>query len=409
MHPKHLVPVEQWISDRKEALSVGDHAKASRPDLRRVAEKRRPDFLDIYDEAALKKSYDDHMRLTGREELLTDESLLLQKWEEAGVKGAAKFKQLVQYFNVLTAAAKEEEEGGEERNVLSEPAVGDGSLVRGLPSFQLCPAGLTGMDLFNHMIKKRMREGPLARDSLGHLGVDLSEEQKLVLAPSATDLRAGAILKMASKKNVGKKLGERLINALGERVNEGYIVNTPERLELLRANARVAKCIEDLRLKAKKNRAEAKRKKADETKEAREREARLAEEMEAEGVVPAKTQRGLLKFQCLKALLRKRGKRCPPGTKPSRDNLVALLLGNLESLEAEGDGSDEPDADLPPGGGDDSVDEDSSDSEDLQRAEELRRLEAQRKKAAAAAAKVRLYNYVFLYMCACNVYVIMHL
>ena len=57
-------------------------------------------------------------------------------------------------------------------------------LCEGLPSFEVHPEGLTGLDLLNHLIKKRMRESTLDKNQLAHLGIDISHNQKRVLEPT---------------------------------------------------------------------------------------------------------------------------------------------------------------------------------------------------------------------------------
>ena len=164
----------------------------------------------------------------------------------------------------------------------------------------------------------------------------------------------GAVLKLASAQNRGKRLAARLINALGENVSKGYIVNTPERMALLRQNAFVAKSIERIREKAKDSRAEKKKKKSDNIETMRKRELPLVAQMESNGVSVLKTKEGKLTYKSLQNLNAKLKKEFPEGAwflfvflllslfrifvylhcvcsllgmKKNRDNLVTLLLG----------------------------------------------------------------------------------
>ena len=110
------------------------------------------------------------------------------------------------------------------------------------------------------------------------------------------------LLKLASAQNRGKRLAARLINALGENVSKGYIVNTPERMALLRQNAFVAKSIERIREKAKDSRAEKKKKKSDNIETMRKRELPLVAQMESNGVSVLKTKEGKLTYKSLQNL-----------------------------------------------------------------------------------------------------------
>ena len=121
------------------------------------------------------------------------------------------------------------------------------------------------------------------------------------------------MMELAEQKHVGKKYSERMINALGWNVGDGFMCNTPEKLGQLRAFAKMGKAIENVRIIAKQARADKKTRKKKEGEDQAAREKPLLARFLEGSVAQARTKAGLLTAACLYALQKKEKLLLPRG------------------------------------------------------------------------------------------------
>jgi hypothetical protein len=101
----------------------------------------------------------------------------------------------------------------------------------GLNSFQLKPPGLLGIALFEHMLQFRTR---FADDpATPSLDVEMTDDQRRIIAPTAQDLTVRAILKDAGGAGATKKLARRKLNNTGAITNHCGFQNQPDRVSKL--------------------------------------------------------------------------------------------------------------------------------------------------------------------------------
>ena len=101
----------------------------------------------------------------------------------------------------------------------------------GLNSFQLKPPGLLGIALFEHMLQFRTR---FADDpATPSLDVEMTDDQRRIIAPTDQDLTVRAILKDAGGAGATKKLARRKLNNTGAITNHCGFQNHPDRVSKL--------------------------------------------------------------------------------------------------------------------------------------------------------------------------------
>ena len=123
-------------------------------------------------------------------------------------------------------------------------------VTHGLPSFQLKPAGIHGDALFAHMIAFRARHSCETEPSK-HLAIDVSPEQKTILAPTIHDLSVQAILKDAGGSGATKKLAQRKLNNSGAITSHCGLQNHPARVSKLLSALELAASLTEISALAK--------------------------------------------------------------------------------------------------------------------------------------------------------------
>jgi hypothetical protein len=115
----------------------------------------------------------------------------------------------------------------------------------GLVSFQLKPAGLKGMDLFEHLKKYTRRHLPKGEvlEPSAALDVEMTEDQKKIVAPSAEDWTCRELLKDAGGHGATMKLAKRKLDSIGDVKAHCCIANAPERIEKLQRALNLAASI----------------------------------------------------------------------------------------------------------------------------------------------------------------------
>jgi hypothetical protein len=109
-------------------------------------------------------------------------------------------------------------------------------------SFQLKPEGLTGIELFEHMVtfRRRTTKGPEVFEPETRLGLEITDIQKKILAPSEQDMTAGSLMKDACGEGATQKHAKRKLDALGDIKAHCCFANGPERFAKLKRAAELA-------------------------------------------------------------------------------------------------------------------------------------------------------------------------
>jgi len=113
--------------------------------------------------------------------------------------------------------------------------------TQGLVTFQLKPAGLKGVALFEHMLTFRTRfaEDPATIS----IDVEMTDDQRRIIAPTDQELTMRAILKDAGGIGAMKKLARRTLNNTGAITNHCGLMNHPERISKLMSALQLASSI----------------------------------------------------------------------------------------------------------------------------------------------------------------------
>ena len=118
---------------------------------------------------------------------------------------------------------------------------------RSLPSFQLFPEGMKGLELFQHLCRFRSRRMPppkMQHDfGLDHLDLDIKEVQFALLQPAAADLSVGQIMRDCASSSASQKMPERKLNVLGEINAYSVMANDPDRVARMKSHLQLAATI----------------------------------------------------------------------------------------------------------------------------------------------------------------------
>ena len=134
----------------------------------------------------------------------------------------------------LDLGVPEVDPGGNVAPELAAAVAAQLPVAHGLTSFQLKPPGLAGDALFAHMVAFRARKSSQA-EPYTHLVIDVSPEQKIILAPTIHDLSVQSILKDAGGSGATKKLAQRKLNNAGAITKHCGLQNHPARVQKLLA------------------------------------------------------------------------------------------------------------------------------------------------------------------------------
>ena len=132
----------------------------------------------------------------------------------------------------LDLGVPEVDPGGNVAPELAAAVAAQLPVTHGLTSFQLKPPGLAGDALFAHMVAFRARKSSQA-EPYTHLVIDVSPEQKIILAPTIHDLSVQSILKDAGGSGATKKLAQRKLNNAGAITNHCGLQDHPARVQKL--------------------------------------------------------------------------------------------------------------------------------------------------------------------------------
>lgn len=115
----------------------------------------------------------------------------------------------------------------------------------GLNSWRLHPDGLTGLDKFEHMIDFRKKNENDQNISKA-LGIEVSDPfQQALLSSEPMHDKMNALM-----KNIGsgkKKIGSRVLNALGGIQGHSEILNDPVRMKRMKEKAELMKSMESIK------------------------------------------------------------------------------------------------------------------------------------------------------------------
>ena len=116
----------------------------------------------------------------------------------------------------------------------------------GLNSWRLHPAGMTGLDKFEHMIEYRKKNPEDPQKISSSLGIDVDDPfQQALLSNEPIYDKMGAHM-----KNIGdgkKLIGSRVLNALGGIQGHSEVLNDPVRIGRMRERAELMKSLESIR------------------------------------------------------------------------------------------------------------------------------------------------------------------
>ena len=115
----------------------------------------------------------------------------------------------------------------------------------GLNSWRLHPAGITGLDKFEHMIAYRKKNAKDQKIS-SSLGIDVDDpfQQTLLSNEPICDKMSAQV------KNIGdgkKRIGSRVPNALGGIQGQSEVLNDHVRMQRMRERAELIKSLESIR------------------------------------------------------------------------------------------------------------------------------------------------------------------
>ena len=113
----------------------------------------------------------------------------------------------------------------------------------GLNSFILKPPGLTGIDLFSHMVQKRLID-PKSKDKPScYLAIDLDKSQLGILAPTSLQLNKREIMRYAGGTGASMKMAARKLDQFGYIKSYSGLANDPARLSKLANQLMLAKSV----------------------------------------------------------------------------------------------------------------------------------------------------------------------
>jgi len=132
------------------------------------------------------------------------------------------------------------------------------SITEGLSLYELQPAGLTGVALFEHMCRFRLLHNPeTAAKTSAHVGeIDVTAVQKSIIQPTDRDLAINTLLRESGGEGGQRKLPQRRLNTLGEINNQCVVSNDPARLKKMRLMLQLAKSIDDAKAAEKAKKAQ---------------------------------------------------------------------------------------------------------------------------------------------------------
>jgi hypothetical protein len=106
-------------------------------------------------------------------------------------------------------------------------------VTEGLISFELKPAGVKGLELFDHMIKKRLRSSvdPVPPSEFLDCSINYSLGQTMIFNPSEMDVTARVLMQAAGGSGATMKLATRRLDNVGYIKAHSGLANDPLRLE----------------------------------------------------------------------------------------------------------------------------------------------------------------------------------
>ena len=119
--------------------------------------------------------------------------------------------------------------------------------THGLTSFELKPAGMKGAQLFAHISQFAQRDSKhTAREPSSYLDVEITAEQKMILAPTAQDPMCRALMADAGGQGAQKNLAKRKLDNIGDVKAYCGIQNDAERIRKLQAVGELAASISEI-------------------------------------------------------------------------------------------------------------------------------------------------------------------
>ena len=130
-------------------------------------------------------------------------------------------------------------------------------VTHGLINFELKPDGLNGAELFQHVSQfvRRQTKRDDAVEPSAYLDVEITDDQRVILAPSAQDLTCEALMADAGGMGAQKKLAKRKLENLGDVKAHCGVQNDPERIRKLKATAQLSASISEIARVAKAEKA----------------------------------------------------------------------------------------------------------------------------------------------------------
>jgi hypothetical protein len=143
-------------------------------------------------------------------------------------------------------------ESAQEIPELGEAFASMNHVTKGLASFQLKPDGLTGENLFNHMLKfgtrdpKNSKKNDGVRKPSAWLDVEVTEDQLAILKPQPLDRMLMEAMQDAGGQGATMKLAKRKLDMFGNVNSHSGMANDEKKLNLLRNKLQLAASIAEV-------------------------------------------------------------------------------------------------------------------------------------------------------------------
>jgi hypothetical protein len=102
-----------------------------------------------------------------------------------------------------------------------------------LRSFEFKPAGLSGLELYDHMLQRRRTVGGGTECSALVGEIEITADNRSVIDPTAEELSMGSLLREAHSSVAHKKLPKRRLDAIGAIGGHCCLANDPARIKKL--------------------------------------------------------------------------------------------------------------------------------------------------------------------------------
>ena len=256
LHPMHVLSVDDFckIPRVQQAITAEEaYGKYAPLTVAKIVEKLEPLFLasmPVVHKASLLKYT---AGLFGESEDW-DKTVVSRLDTDYGVKGRINVTKLMAYTNALHVLATNKNPdpyycaAGSQSTSTTPPLLAPSTMpTSGLQSYTLHPSTITSNTVqhFNHLISCRKRAG-VTLDSVVPYDLAVGYDQRRFLDPSRADISLGGIMKLSADVTIGRKMGSRTLNVLGESQGACLNSNSLDRLARMRQAASLSSTLESM-------------------------------------------------------------------------------------------------------------------------------------------------------------------